>query len=252
MADDIEAGKGDAPTEPLVADLPPEPELKGPLKPIPETTPRERLAAGLGMVAIILALVAMITQGGILVILAGLTTFIMGPYAYWQQAQLTDIATLKETTAKVEQEVNRFKTEVGRLEKNNEELGTAIDGLQDVEEALAVITAVEGESIVEFETQVQQAREILEQRKKNSKGSLINMMLDTIYRGDENVDNIISEDEVSKVAEGFKMLGGYKVHEDRLHNLIAGKSIDHVMDLIQNLLQTDDLPEEERVFEHLA
>lgn len=100
---DIETGGGGGTTNP---NLPPEPEIgKGLLKPIPETTPLERIAGGAAVISVVTALVAMIVEGGIVVIVGGILSAVVGPYAYWQQVQLTDIKALQETQAKIQMEV---------------------------------------------------------------------------------------------------------------------------------------------------
>ena len=76
----------------------------------------------------------MVVEGGGIVIVAGILSILLGPYAYFQQTRLTDIATLKETAAVIQVEVNKLKAENGRLTQNIDELGNTIDDLQDVEE----------------------------------------------------------------------------------------------------------------------
>lgn len=92
-----DAEGGDAVTT-ITANLPPDPELKaGLLKPIPETTTVERIAGGAACAAVITALAAMIVESSGVVIVAGILSMVVGPYAYYQQTRLTDIRTLQET-----------------------------------------------------------------------------------------------------------------------------------------------------------
>ena len=105
---DIEMGGGGGGGGSAAVNIPPEPDLKGPLKPVQETTPIERLTGVVAGITAILALSAMVVEGGTVVVIAGVLSMIMGPYAYYQQTKLTDIKTLKETTAAVEVEVIVF------------------------------------------------------------------------------------------------------------------------------------------------
>jgi hypothetical protein len=194
--------------------LPPEPELKGPLKPVQETTPRERAAGIVAAFAIISSLVAMIIEGGGIVVVAGILSIILGPYAYYQQTRLTDIAMLKETAAVVQEEVDKLKAENGRLSKNIDDLGNTIDDLQDVEAALDVISNTQGQSVTALEKQVQENKEILNKMKKSTKGRVIQNLISIIYRGDENLDDVISEAEANKVITNLKKLGD-NVPEDQ-------------------------------------
>lgn len=246
---DIELGGGGGGIQsPLIVNLPPEPVLKGPLKPVAENTGKEIVAAIVAGVAVILAIAAMVVEGGAIVTVAGILTIIMGPYAYYQQTKLTDIATLKETTAAIQVEVDRFKTQNLRLEGNVNELKATVQDLQDVEEALDVISNTQGQSVQAFESQVEENKTILARMKKSTKGRVIQNLISIIYRGDENSDNIISEDEAKQVISELKGVGGLNVHEDRLRAAIVGKKVESVVDVVQNFLN-DDVAEEERIIE---
>ena len=73
----------------MQVDLPPEPEPnKGFLKPIPETTPIERVAGGAAVVSVATALAAMVVEGSAIVLIGGILSAVVGPYAYWQQVQI--------------------------------------------------------------------------------------------------------------------------------------------------------------------
>lgn len=244
---DVETGNAEA-LEAAGVNLPPEPELKGPLKPVAETTMKERVAGGVAVCAVGTSLAAIVVEQSIVVIVAGVLSSVMGPYAYYQQTKLTDIATLKETAAAVQVEVDRLKAENERLSKNIDELGNTIDELQDVEEALEVISKTQGQSVDALEKQVQENKEILSKMKKSTKGRVIQNLISIIYRGDENDDEIISEDEATNVIKGLGKIGGLKIHEDRLRTAITGKSIESVIEVVKNLL-SDDVPEGDRIFE---
>jgi hypothetical protein len=247
LKDDIETGNAEA-LEAAGVNLPPEPELKGPLKPVSETTLKERLAGGVAVCAVGTSLAAIIVEQSAVVVVAGLLSIVMGPYAYYQQTKLTDIATLKETAAAVQVEVDRLKTENDRLGKNIDELGNTIDELQDVEEALEVISKTQGQSVEALEKQVQENKEILSKMKKSTKGRVIQNLISIIYRGDENADDMISVDEATNVIQGLSKIGGLKINEARLREAITGKSIECVIDVVKNLLN-DDVPEDQRIFE---
>lgn len=105
---DIESGDlvdNNNATAPLELDVPPDPETgKGFLKPLPETTLSERIAGGAAGASVVTALAAMIFEGGFVVLLGGVLSAVVGPYAYYQQTQLTDIKALKETQEKIQVE----------------------------------------------------------------------------------------------------------------------------------------------------
>lgn len=230
-----------------VANIPPEPDLKGPLKPVAETTPVERLTGVVAAVTAILALSAIIIEGGAVVVVAGILSIIMAPYAYYQQTKLTDIKTLKETTAAVEVEVNRLKDENVKLADTVNELGETIDDLQDIGDALEVIQNTQDQSVSAFEKQVRENQEILARMKQSTRGRVIQNLISVIYRGDKDQDNIISETEAVKLIDGVKDVSGVTVHEDRLRAAIVGKSIEAIVDVVQNLLH-DDVAAEDQIF----
>jgi FtsZ-binding cell division protein ZapB len=243
---DIETGNATALAAAGIV-LPPEPELKGPLKPVQETTPRERIAGAVAFVAIITSLVAMILEGGAIVVVAGILSMILGPYAYFQQTRLTDIAMLKETAAVVQAEVDKLKAENDRLTKNVDELEHTIDDLQDVEQALDVISNTQGQSVTALEKQVQENKDILSKMKKSTKGRVIQNLISIIYRGDENLDDVIGDKEATNVINNLNKIAGLTIHEDRLRKAITGKSVESVIEVVKNLLR-DDVPDEERIF----
>lgn len=243
---DIEMGVGKH--SPMVVNLPPEPVLKGPLKPVAENTPQEMVAAGIAASAVVLAITAMVVEGGAVVTVAGILSIVMGPYAYYQQTKLTDIATLKETTAAIQVEVDRLKAENVRLARNVDELAATVDDLQDVEEALEVISKTHGQSVEAFESQVEENKTILGRMKKSTKGRVIQNLISIIYRGDKDSDNIISEDEAARVISELLDIAGLKVHEDRLRAAIVGKTVESIVDVMQHFLN-NDLAEAERIFE---
>lgn len=244
---DLETGNSSS-LEALGVRLPPEPVLKGPLKPVQETTPKEKAAAAVAAFAIITALVAIVLEGSAVVIVAGILSIIMGPYAYFQQTRLTDIATLKETAAVIQVEVEKLEQANNELSKNVDELSNTINDLQDVEEALDVISKTQGQSVKALEKQVAENKELLNKMKKSTKGRVIQNLISIIYRGDENADEMISDSEATKLVNELKKIGGVTVHEDRLRRAITGKPIDAVIEVVKNLM-SENVPDDQKIFE---
>ncbi|CAJ1936684.1 unnamed protein product [Cylindrotheca closterium] len=246
MIGDVEQGGGAL--EAAGVHLPPEPEMKGGLlKPVPETTFVERIFMGIAAIAIATALAAMVVEGNIIVIVAGVLSILMGPYAYYQQTKLTDIRTLKETAEKVKVEVDRLKNENNRLSNNIDELGSTIDDLKEVENALTVITSTQGASVSAFEKQVEENKEILSNMKKSTQGRIIQNLISILYRGDEDADDLIDAGEVDKVMAGIEKISGVDVREDKLREALTGKSIDSVIEIVKNLTD-DNITDDERIF----
>jgi Skp family chaperone for outer membrane proteins len=240
---DIEAGRGGG-----GVNLPPEPEEKGALKPIAETTPLERVFGIVAGGALATSLAAIIIEQSSIVIVAGILSCIMGPYAYWQQTRLTDIAALKETHEAIQAEVNRLHQENERLSKSIGELTESVDRLEDVSLALDAITQVQGQSVGEFEKQVQENRNILKSMKTNLKSSVLQNLLSVVMSSDTDNDMVVDEEEVEVLLRRLHNIGGVEIHEGRFRAAFSGKEVSALMQVVQNLLN-DKLPPEERIFE---
>lgn len=240
---DIETG-----TAPLEVDLPPEPETgKGFLKPIPETTPLERVAGGAAVVSVVTALAAMIVEGSAIVLIGGILSAVVGPYAYFQQTQLTDIKALQETQQKIQIEVDRLAAENNRLARNIDEMSETVQGLKDVEDALEVITKTQGQTVEAFAEQVEENRKILGGMQKNLKANILQNLLSLVFGSDTNQNDVVDESEVDDLARRIGNMSGVELHEDKFRQAIVGKEVSAVMDIVQNLLR-EDLPDEERIF----
>ena len=244
MSADIETG-----TAPLEVDLPPDPEIgKGFLKPIPETTALERVAGAAAVTSVVTALAAMIVEAGsAIVLVGGILSAVVGPYAYYQQVQLTDIKALQETQQKIQIEVDRLAAENNRLARNIDEMSETVQGLKDVEDALEVITKTQGQTVAAFAEQVEENRKILQGMQTNLKANILQNLLSLVFGSDTNQDNIVNESEVDDLVRRIGNMSGVEMHEDKFRHAIVGKEVSAVMDIVQNLLR-EDLPDEERIF----
>ena len=244
MSADIETG-----TAPLEVDLPPDPEIgKGFLKPIPETTATERVAGAAAVTSVVTALAAMIVEAGsAIVLVGGILSAVVGPYAYYQQVQLTDIKALQETQQKIQIEVDRLAAENNRLARNIDEMSETVQGLKDVEDALEVITKTQGQTVAAFAEQVEENRKILQGMQTNLKANILQNLLSLVFGSDTNQDNIVNESEVDDLVRRIGNMSGVEMHEDKFRHAIVGKEVSAVMDIVQNLLR-EDLPDEERIF----
>ena len=143
--------------------------------------------------------------------------------------------------------MDRLKHENNRLSNNIDELGSTIDDLKEVENALTVITSTQGASVDAFEKQVEENKEILAKMKTSTKGRVIQNLISILYRGDEDEDDVIDAEEVDKVMAGIEKISGVDVREDKLREMITGKPIDSVIEVVKNI--TDDtITDEERIF----
>lgn len=227
--------------------VPPIPEMKGAMKPIQETTPLERLMMVVAAGAVGTSLGAIILVGGYVVIIAGVLSCAMGPFAYYQQTQLTDVKTLQETHEAVQKEVNRLKVSNERLSKNIAELSDTVDRLEEVENALDVITSQQGQSVSAFAEQVEKSREICANMKRNQKGAIVQNLLSVVFASDTDGDQIIDPEEVEDLIQRLQQIGGIDVRDEKFREEFSGGSFSSLMNVVSNLLR-DDIPDEDRIF----
>lgn len=226
------------------------PEPSGALKPITMMTPLE-MVTGLGAAsAVISSVLAMIvTLGNPFVVLGGVFGSAMGPFMYYQQTQLTDIQALQETHEAFAAQLNDLNESNERLKHEIDELKGTVKGLEDVEEALDVITNMQGQSVAAFEEQVEEQRGILQQLRSNMKGEFMNNILNVMRRSDDDGDMKIDPEEVDGLVAKLNDISGGTLVEDRFRAIIAESdgSMRSVLKLIRSVMRADT-PEDEQIF----
>ncbi|KAL7442964.1 hypothetical protein ACHAXH_008452 [Discostella pseudostelligera] len=219
------------------------------LKKIKSQTPMEILSGGIAAISIGVSIAAMALSPSAIVVVAGLASSAIGPYAYYQQKKLTDIIALKETYEVVKREVSRLQSENIRLNETIGELAGTIDKLEDTEQALDVITQTQGQSVAAFAQQVKEHEDILNQMRKHLKANKVQNLLQVIIRADQDNNMQIDEDEIVNLLSKIKKINGVDVREDRFRAAVkaSGGSLSSVMDIIRNLL-SDEISEANEIF----
>mmetsp|Transcript_6587 Transcript_6587/g.10019 ORF Transcript_6587/g.10019 Transcript_6587/m.10019 type:complete len:289 (-) Transcript_6587:58-924(-) len=214
------------------------------LKPIAETTPMERAMGLLAICTITLGIVVIFSTP---IVFAGIFSSIMGAVAYFQQTRITDIKVLQETKEAAEREVDRLAAENGRLSSNIADLSTSVERLDVIDEALKVITETQGQSVLEFEKQAKEAREILETMKLNQRGAVLQNLLSIMMVSDTDGDFIMDENEIATLIQRIEGTGGVRIHESRFRAHVQDKPIDSIMTVMKNLL-SDNIPSDQKIF----
>lgn len=147
----------------------------------------------------------------------------------------------------MKQEVDKLQEENKRLANNVEDLTTSVQHLDDVQQALDVITQTQGQSIDEFSQQVEQNKKILKHMKSNLKASVLQNLLSVVLRSDTDGDFVISDGEADDLVRRLNNIAGVKLYESRFRTAITGQPITSVMDIVKNLLR-DDVPDDEIIF----
>ena len=208
----------------------------------PKRTLLETVAFILGAGAVGTSVTAMAIVGGPVVTTAGVLSSLIGPYVFYQQKQLTEIAMLKETHEAILKEVNNLTHENERLEKLIKELTDTVGKLEDVEAALDVLTATQGESVAEFRKQVEENKKILAKMEKNLKGNVLQNMLSVVVRSDKDGDFTIDANELEELIQRISEIQGVTLYEDRFRQKIkeSGGSLKAVMAVVRSLLMDED------------
>lgn len=220
-----------------------------PLRPIAGNTPMEILAGGIAATSVATAAAAMVLQPYNIVFAAGGLSCAIGPYAYWQQRRLTDVVALQETHKALAEQVERLGKENTRLHETVVDLSETVDRLEDVEQALDVITQQQGQSVEAFEEQVADNREILNKMQSNLKANVLQNLLQVVIRSDKDENMTIEEHEIGDLINRIKGINGVEVNEPRFRDAItsSGGSLQCVMDIIRNLMD-DNVTEGEEIF----
>ncbi len=145
--------------------------------------------------------------------------------------------------------MNRLGKENTRLRATVDDLSLTVDRLEDVEQALDVITQTQGQSIEAFEAQVNDNRNILSKMQSNLKANVLQNLLQVVIRSDNDDNMTIEEHEVSGLINRIKGINGVEVNETLFRDAITkcGGSLQCVMDIIRNLMD-DDIPKENEIF----
>jgi len=210
-------------------------------------SPMEILSGGVAAVAVGTSLTAMVLTQSTIVYIAGGLSSVIGPYSYYQQTKLTDILALKETHEAVKREVDRLSSENVRLNETVGELSNTIDKLEDVEQALDVITQTQGQSVDAFAEQVKENRDILGQMQKNLRANVLQNLLQVVIRSDQDDNMQIEEDEIDDLINRIQKINGVEVREDMFKEAIRSSkgSLSAVMDIIKNLMAEDNSGEDQ-------
>jgi len=213
-------------------------------------TPMEILSGVGALVSVGTSVTAIVMSGfQSIVLISGILTCVVGPYSYYQQTKLTDIVALKATHEAVKREVNRLAGENVRLNETVGDLSNTMDKLEDVEQALDVITQTQGQSVATFKEQVKENREILNQLQKQLRANVLQNLLQVVIRSDQDDNMQIEEHEIDPLINRITKINGVEVMRDRFRHRImsSGGSLSSVMDIIKNLM-ADDVSGEDAIF----
>ena len=163
---------------------------------------------------------------------------VIGPYAYWQQRQLTDVIALQQTQRALSNQIDRLINQNSRLHTTLQSLTTTVNRLEDVERAYDVVTSTQSRTIEAFEEQVGNNRLVLSKMQSGLRSNIMQYILKVIIRSDTDGSFILDEDEINDLIDKFNRNSLVEFNEELFRHYItnSGGSIESIMDIIRNLI----------------
>jgi len=219
------------------------------LKNVAASTAGETILLLVSIITVGLSLTAMSLSKNTVVYLSGLFCF-LAPYGWKILRSFTEIKAMQETHEAMVAQVNQLGEENDALKANVEELKGSVNKLNDVENALDVITQKQGQGVNQFREQVKKGKQLLKGMKKNLRGTVLQSLLTIVMASDEDGDAMIDDNEADAMIQNLKSLKGITLREDLFREAIrnSGGSLDAVMDMVRDLVKNEDIPPEEQIF----
>ena len=105
----------------------------------------------------------------------------MGVHSFKQQTKLTDVLTLKETAARVKEEVQHLASKNTCLKTSCSELTQTTEELKDVEKCLDAITQSLGQFVDALKNQLEENKKILGKKQQNTKREIIQYLTQIVF-----------------------------------------------------------------------
>jgi len=187
--------------------------------------------------------------GGLLVVLTGISSLFLSPFAVFQQYKITQTIAMKETNVFFQGQLDVLKANNTRLSHQVGEMTTSIDHLQNIKKTLGVVQAIRGNCLQELEDQLQKQREIASMTTSNVKNDIIGNLLEIAMHCDTNQDMQLSPEEVNTLMAHMEHIAGVDVREEKVRQLIAqkGRSVMSLMEVAKQALR-EDIPEQDKLF----
>lgn len=223
---------------------------EGELKDISASTAAETILLVVSIVAVGLAVGAMVMAGDDpIVYIAGIFC-LLAPYSWKLQRSLTDIVAMLETNQALTAQVEALGRENELLQENAKELGSSVEKLNDVEGALDAITNKQGQGVESFKKQIEEGKILVKGMKKNLRGNVLQSLLGIVMASDEDGDFSIDAQETDRLVERLHEINGVELREDKFRAALikSGGSLDAVMDMVRDIVKSDDVDPEDQIF----
>lgn len=189
-----------------------------------------------------LAFVAMVVEtSGVYAVLAWVFSMIMGPYLYYQNVTVANMAILNGAKVSLQKDVSNLKGENRKLAYSIDELEGRVEDLLDVEEALEI-------SFDELKERVNLNSKTVQVMDQRIKSRIVEAVITAICcsesnRSDDEISNIcsneertMSEGDVATIIRSLNDVKGLSIHKDRLRQAFVGKPVyESIIDVLQHI-----------------
>lgn len=178
----------------------------------------------------------------------------MAPVAAMQERKLTELGTLKELNDELGKEIMSLDEQNSRLEKQANELNDSVNRMEGVEEVFESLKEKEVNSLSALESQLARSKAILEKVEDSLRFEVNQNIISIILEADLDKDFEIDDDKIDNILQRLNQYEIIKVDSERLKQLMinSGRDIKTIKDSIENMLMSDDIPEEELIIQILG
>eukprot|EP00586_Coscinodiscus_wailesii_P019736 CAMPEP_0172514728 /NCGR_PEP_ID=MMETSP1066-20121228/262301_1 /TAXON_ID=671091 /ORGANISM="Coscinodiscus wailesii, Strain CCMP2513" /LENGTH=266 /DNA_ID=CAMNT_0013295505 /DNA_START=57 /DNA_END=854 /DNA_ORIENTATION=+ len=211
----------------------------------------EKAVGGAAVVAMGSSVVSMCIEDHPAVVISGVAGFAVPPYAAIQQKKLTELEQLSEINEIIGVEIGKLSGENERLNAQVGKLEASVTRLEELDKTLETVQELEGSSLEMLEEQLEDSKNILARMEMSLKSVVLQNIMNIVMRCDTDGDMDIEDNEITLLVKKIKNIDGVKLNEERFRKKIkdSGNSIRGVITLIKGLLNEDDPPEDELIFD---
>jgi uncharacterized protein YoxC len=153
------------------------------------------------------------------------------------------VLALKQTNAQMEEEIQFMTNENNRLQEQLGAIQESVSKLQSLEEVLASVQSLQGESVTKLADQVIESREILARMHQNKQAVVLQNLMTLLLATDADADMILSDQEINDLIHNLEGLHGVQLNENLIRQMILeqGRSISAVMAVAREALAGDGM-----------
>uniref|UniRef100_A0A7S2MJT9 Uncharacterized protein n=1 Tax=Helicotheca tamesis TaxID=374047 RepID=A0A7S2MJT9_9STRA len=220
-----------------------------PLEMVEGSTMKEKAVTGAAVATAATSIGAMILERNPIAKVSGVLGLGIGPYAAIQERKIAEVKSLMEVNDAMERELEQFRAENERLNENVGKLEGSVKNLQELEDTLTEIKAMESASLDDLEALLAEQKEIEDMMEDNLVANICQNIIHVCIAVDTDGDMSLNDEEIEVLLTKVQSIGGVEVKTDKFREQIIanGRSMEAVMEIIRNLLD-EELDEDQNIF----